>query len=250
MILDDLAKKAIESSKKNNLVLEEFFLDDTFTFSIVTNGSISQIGVTLTPKGEGIIQNLKYKSIEEILNDKSFDVSSRAIKLATINAIGQFELRDETLDLKPNLRVALFETIIANSNKEDKIVFIGNLKPVVMKLREQRDDVTVFCRAMSIPENQVYNDIFEYEAVENADVVIITGAALIGSTIDALLKFTNKAKTVILAGFSAGINPQWLDNHKVTHVASTYLKDYTKKDILNSSLESIFDNNCYVAKIR
>lgn len=250
MLLDDLAKKALESVKINSLKLVEFFIDNTFTFSIITNDSTSQIGVTLTPKSEGNIQNLTYESIEEILNDKNYDVSSRAVKLATINAIGQFELRDKTLDLKPNLRVALYETIMSESKKDDKIVFIGNLKPVVMKLREQRDNVSVFCRSMSIPENQVYNDIFEYEAVADADVVIITGAALIGSTIDALLKFTQNAKCTILAGFSAGINPQWIENHKITHVASTYLKDYTKKDILNSSLESIFDNNCYVAKIR
>lgn len=249
MILDDLAAQALDCAKKNSLKLIEVKVDTTFTFVIISNGKSSQIGVTLTPHDEGKIEFKNFISIKEILENKDFNITNRAIKLATINAIGQFELSIENIELKANLRVALYETIYKESLEKDKIVFIGNLKPVVKKLKEKRENIQVFCRSANDEKDGVFNDIFEYEAVKNADIVIITGAALIGSTIDALLKFTCHAKTVILAGFSVGINPKWLKNYKITHVASTYLKDCRKKDILNISLEEIFNNSCYCVKL-
>ena len=187
-------------------------------------------------------------SIEEILTTNNYNLALRAVSLALINAIDQYELSKKNIPLKPNLREELHETIYNLSCEDDNIVFIGNLKPVVKKLKQSRKNITVFCRSMTDEKNGVYNDIFEYEAVEKADIVIITGAALIGSTIDALLKFTKKAKAIILSGFSAGLNPSWLEGFPISHVVSTSLKKSKKEDILNISLEEIFSNNCYTIK--
>ena len=92
-------------------------------------------------------------------------------------------------------------------------------------------------------------DIFEYEAISKADIVVITGATLIGSTIDAILKFTSNAKMVVLAGFSAGANPEWFKNKNIDYIGSISLKDCKKEDVLLNDLETIFKNGCYITKI-
>ncbi len=248
MLLNQLKEKALQSAVKNKLFLKEFLLDKTFTFCIISDGKSNAIGLTLTPKNEGELNEVSMNSIEEILTTNNYNLALRAVSLALINAIGQYELSKKNIPLKPNLREELHETIYNLSCEDDNIVFIGNLKPVVKKLKQSRKNITVFCRSMTDEKNGVYNDIFEYEAVEKADIVIITGAALIGSTIDALLKFTKKAKAIILSGFSAGLNPSWLEGFPISHVVSTSLKKSKKEDILNISLEEIFSNNCYTIK--
>jgi hypothetical protein len=249
MILDELKEKALKSIEKNKLTLESFHLGELFTYVLVKNQNRSAKGVALTPLNEGELLEKDFNSLEEILEEKSFNPASRAIALAAINAVGQFELQEQNLDLKKDLREEGFKLILKNSQEKDKIVFIGNLRPLIKKLRENSRDVTVFCRMKVEPQNGVYNDIFEYEAVNSADIVIITGAALIGSTIDALLKFTSKAKMVMISGFSVGLNPVWLKGTGITHVASLYLDDSSKEEIEKDELENIFENRCYIQKI-
>ena len=98
--------------------------------------------------------------------------------------------------------------------------------------------------------NGVYNDIFEYEAVSRASVVVITGAALIGSTIDAILKFTQNARAVIVAGFSAGAHPSWFEDTGLTHVVSTYLGDFSPEIIKRDNLKDVFENPSYHYKLK
>lgn len=249
MILDELKKSALKSINDNKLKLKDFYIGELFTYVLIEDNNSTSIGVALTPNGEGELLKSDFKSLKEILEDKSFNPAARAVALAAINAVGQYELKNQSLDLKEDLRNELFTLIMSNSQDIDKIVFIGNLKPVVKKLRDNSRDVTVFCRTKVEESNRVYNDIFEYEGVSNADIVVITGAALIGSTIDALLKFTSKAKMVIISGFSVGLNPLWLKGTNITHVASLYLEDYPKEEIEKNSLETIFENKCYIQKL-
>jgi len=250
MILDDLKYKALKCTRENNLEFIDFEICDLLTYVRVSDKQKIFTGVALTPKGEGQLETIQCSSIKEILQSKTYDISLRAVTLATINAIGQYTLSKEKLELRENLREELTKLIMKNSNELDKIVFIGHLAPVVNKLKENRYDVTVFCRTKTDFQNKVYNDIFEYEAVSEASIVVITGAALIGSTVDALLQFTKKAKMVILAGFSAGVYPLWLDNIGFTHIASTYLENFSTETIRQNRLEDVFDNPCYIYPLK
>lgn len=138
MILDQLKEKALKSAKKNKLILKEYILDKSFTFCIINDGNKDFIGLTLTPKNEGELNTFNLNSIEEILTKSNYNLALRAVTLALINAIGQYEMSKEKIVLKPNLRLALHKTIFNESCEDDNIVFIGNLKPVVKKLRETR----------------------------------------------------------------------------------------------------------------
>jgi len=249
LILKQLQQNALKSVKNNNLILKDYHIGETFTHVFISDGKKEYLGVTLSAKNEGESKPCHFDSLSDILQHQSFNIASRTVILSAINAVGQYELRSKDLDLKANLRQELFNLINNNSNEDEKIVFIGNLKPLVKKLRENNKDVTVFCRTKVEPDQKVFNDIFEYEAISQANIVIITGASLIGSTIDAMLKFTNKAKMVIISGFSVGLDPIWLKGLGIDYVASLYLENYTKQKIQNDPFESIFDNRCYIQKL-
>lgn len=250
MILDKLKMHALKSIEKNNLKLKKIYIGKVFTYVLVcdeNDENETSIGITLTPIKED--SSKEFSSLEEILKDNSYLSLSRAIALAAINAVGQYEIKKQNFLLEDNLREAIFNLIMENYKKDDKIVFVGNLKPLVKKLKEDNKDVEVFCRAKVETKIGVYNDIYEYEAVDKANIVMITGASLIGSTIDALLKFTSNARLVILSGFSAGANPIWLNHLGITHVASIDMENCSQEDLQKDDLELIFNNKCYIKEL-
>ena len=156
MILDDLREKALESVRKNNLVLENCFIGELFSYVTIKDENISQIGVTLTPNGEGNIFEKHFNSLEELLNETSYNPSLRALTLAAVNAVGQYELREQNINIKDDLRHEIYDLILKNSNENDNIVFIGHLRPLISKLKGKRENVQVFCRTKVEPEIGVY----------------------------------------------------------------------------------------------
>jgi uncharacterized protein (DUF4213/DUF364 family) len=249
MLFDNLKAKALEIIKEDGLSFLDGGIGKTLTcVSLKTkNGAVS--GVALSPKNEGEPLVFKKDSIENLLLDaQSFSPNKRSIGLAIINAIGQYQLQKDPIQYYPNLRVALSKHIQKLTCKESKIVFIGHLVPVVNALKQIRDNVIVFCRQKSDIQNGVYNDIYEYEALEDADVVVITGAALIGSTIDAILAMCSPKAHIILAGFSAGIYPLWLKDTAICEVASINLANVPLAKLLNYSVEDIFVHQGYILK--
>lgn len=248
MIFDTLIKQVKLTSQQYNLKLVEYCVGSLLTHTVVEYKNKKYIGLTLTPKDEGEVYLTEYTSLEDIFEkSKYYDISKRAVALSAINAVGQFLLDMEKRELKDNIRVVLSDFLNRNSSKEDKIVFVGNLSPVVLKLKQSGKNVDVFCRQTNDKYLGIYNDIFEYEGVSKADIVVITGASLIGSTIDAVLKFTQKARIVILAGFSAGGYYQWYENMGITHIVSISTEDF----IINkyTVIEDIFEQKCYLKEI-
>jgi len=244
-----LLDEALRCAKENDLKLLSFSMGDLLTHTKILYKDQVFIGVTITPRNEGDLFASEYESLEQLLNGgKTYDISKRAFALSAINAIGQFLLSLNKPVFGENLRTELSSKIVTLSKKDDKIVFIGNLSPVVTRLKQLGKNVTVFCRESNNKHIGIYNDIFEYEAVSQADIVVITGASLIGSTIDAILKFTTNTKAVILAGFSAGGYPKWYEGVGITHIGSIYLEDFVldKKD---TTLDKIFDQKCYFVEI-
>jgi hypothetical protein len=248
VIFDTLIEQARLTSKQYNLKLVECCVGSFFTHTVIESENKKYIGLTLTPKDEGEIYLTEYTSLDDVFDkSKYYDISKRAVALSAVNAVGQFLFDMEKIDLKDNLRTLLADFINNHSSKEDKIVFIGNLSPVVLKLKQSGKNVDVFCRQTNDKYLGVYNDIFEYEGISKADIVVITGASLIGSTIDAVLKFTQKARIVILAGFSAGGHYAWYENMGITHIASVTTSGFVMSK--NTVMEDIFEQKCYLKEI-
>ncbi len=233
MIFEQLRQRALEACAH---VLLEVGMTPSCAYAQVGGA----IGLALTPQGEGALKPLPDSALALLEASSAYEPYIRASALSVINAL--FAYRRSTLDYDyaPDMRVLLSQKILEATDAHSRIVIIGNLKPVVMKLRQQGRCVEVFCRSANNPAEGVYNDIFEYEAAMNADVLLITGAALIGSSVDALIAMSPKAQMRILAGFSAGVDPLWLKSSGITHLCSVHVTPEIVSKLMRNDFESVF----------
>ena len=224
---------------------EAFGITPSCGYCTIRHNGYAGVGLALTPQGEGALTPLP-KDLRTILEEAAaYQPFGRAAALSVINAL--FALKRNTMELEYalDMRVLLTQKILEATDERSRIVIIGNLRPVVNALRLQKRQVEVFCRSANNPAEGVYNDIFEYEASMHADVLLITGAALIGSTVDALVAMSPKASLRILAGFSAGADPQWLQGSGITHVCSVHLDRSIINNLLHNNFEAVFKYKSY-----
>lgn len=250
MLFYKLQKNALQTIQKYNLSLVESGMGSQFTYTKITDKVNETTGICLTPKTEGVNGGCEGNSLIDTLKQGSaFDAGKRAFGLSAMNAISQYLIKKENPQLQEDLRKSLTKFILNNTHENSKIVFIGHLQPVVKALKEHRNDVSVFCRQHTDVANKIFNDVYEYEAIKEADILIITGATLLGSTIDAILHFGQNVPIKVIAGFSAGIYPSWLKGTGITHVASIYLENVKHSSLLHNKLDEIFTYPCYITKV-
>jgi hypothetical protein len=245
-IYRNLAQNALQALQTDKIVLKTYGMDESLVKVTVRGNDDLFTGVTITPKNEGALCNTRFDNVKELLERSyAFDVGLRAYGLACINAIGGFLNAKEGLHANDSLRSGVVDFVDKNSSTADEVVIIGHLVPVVEKLRQNGKNVKVFCRQKTDIADALYNDIFEYEALQNADIVVVTAATLLGSTVDAILKFTANAKIVMLTGFSAGGYVPWYKKIGFTHLASLQIKG----DARDLRFENLFENPSYLVKL-
>ena len=252
-IFQRLKTKALEYAQTQHMVLVDFGVSVSMIYAIVADKEKKAIGVTLIPHGEGELCALQGTSIEEVFEfSSSFNPLQRAFALAVINALGQHALsNDEKFDISNvGVQPLLTEKILDATKKGDEVVFVGNLRPVVTKLKENGRKPIVFCRQKQQYGDGVYSDIFEYEAIQYAPIAIITGASLIGSTLDALIQLSPKNAIRILAGFSAGAYPAWFEGTGLTHIVSMKLGIAFKEALLKNRWEEVFTYSGYFSRLK
>ena len=80
-----------------------------------------------------------------------------------------------------------------------------------------------------------------------ADIVVITAASLIGSTIDALLALKRPGQIVVIAGFSGSCDPRWYEGLGINYAAGIDLDRCDDPQSLD--LNNIFSYPGYFEKI-
>ena len=250
MLFHQLTQAARQAAHAHGLRLCEFTFGAVLTHVRVTNGTRTASGVCLTPAGEGYPAPIRTDSLEAIWEEgRKFDVYRRALALAAANAVGQWQRASTPWSGPTGMRDLLLRHLLEDSTPDTAIVFIGHLRPVVAGLRAAGRNPLVFCRADKDPEQGMYNDIFEYEGLAGAEIVIMTGAALIGSTADAVIGASAKARHRYAVGFSAGANPEWFRGSGITHVASPLLADLPREIPARNDLEALFDFPAYCEEV-
>ena len=250
MLYNQLQHFALQTVRADNLRLCDIGMGLHFTFATVSDGNMTATGVALTPSAEGSVGGMDTVDILKVLEESlSYDSGKRSFGLAVINAVSQYKLMQNPPILFEDLRQQLTQFILQKTTPSSKIVFIGHLQPVVKALKAAGRNPVVFCRQHSDPANGIYSDIYEYDAMRDADIVVITGAALIGSTVDALLHFAKDVPIKIMAGFSAGVFPAWFHESGITHVASIYLENVKLASLLQHNFEHIFTYPCYIETV-
>ena len=252
-IFQHLKTKALEYAQMQHIVLVDFGVSASMIYAIVADKEKKAIGVTLIPHGEGELCALQGTSIEKVFElSSAFNPLQRAFALAVINALGQHALsNDENFDVSnKGVQPLLTEKILDVTQEGDEVVFVGNLRPVVTKLKDNGRKPIVFCRQKQQYGDGVYSDIFEYEVIQSAPIAIITGASLIGSTLDALIHLSPKGSMRILAGFSAGAYPKWFEGSGLTHNISMKLDIAFKEALIKNRWEEVFTYPGYWNQIR
>jgi len=251
-IFQTLIANALQYAQENDVALEDFGTSASMLYVRVRGSNTRSMGVTLVPHTEGELSGLQGDSIETIFSHAaSYNPMQRALCLALINALGQHSLHGDAsfTYATRGTRALLLENILERTRQGDEVVFVGNLAPVVAALKENGRKPIVFCRQKNQYAQGIYSDIFEYEAIQKAPIAIITGASLIGSTLDALMHLSPKNTCRILAGFSAGAHPSWFEGTGVSHVASMKIEERYKEALIKNHWDEIFDYPAYFAPV-
>ncbi|TFF97937.1 MAG: hypothetical protein EU547_02945 [Promethearchaeota archaeon] len=151
----------------------------------------------------------------------------KIIGIATINAISQFILQE--YDGYNFLEGDLFRFL--KIKPDTKITFIGLIKPMIKKLSQITQNITIIERNLEInpffQQFKLANDFSELTNEElNTNILICTGTALINGTIENILEaYKEKAEFIAIIGPTASMLPDALFNNGVNLVGGMFFED-------------------------
>ena len=156
---------------------------------------------------------------------KSWNLGESILGVATINALSQliFDRFQEYKILKGNVMDHL------NIKNSDRIVFIGNIKPLVERVENKVAEIIVLERDPQKKSKHCLPDTLAEEVVPDADITIITGTSFVNGTLDRLIALSKGSKERVLVGATASFVPDPVFQRGITLIGgmktlnSTYL---------------------------
>jgi len=156
---------------------------------------------------------------------RSWDLSESVVGVATLNALSQLAIE------RNRERYIIAEGDFIDHveiRKDDNVVLVGNIHPFVPKIKEKTEKLYILEKNPMLRESNVLPDVAAEEVLPGADVVIITGTALVNGTIDRLLELSKDAREKGLAGPTASVFPDPLFKHGVTLIGGIKVADGEK----------------------
>lgn len=156
---------------------------------------------------------LHWKSARELAEwAYSTEPLEASIGMAAINSMLEI---DETLTKEINA-----SEVLVSRGQGKNVALIGHF-PFIQQLRQVVKRLWVIEQHPAVDE---YPAEAAIDLLPQADVVAITGSALVNHTLDGLLKVCNPAATVMVVGPSTPLSPI-LFHHGVTTIAGTHVVD-------------------------
>jgi hypothetical protein len=154
----------------------------------------------------------------------SRDIRARVVGIAALNALSQIALDKISREIWP------FGGDVADHlTVEGKIVVVvGNMLPIVAKLRETAKHVHVLERSLELRDESILPDTAAEQILPESDIVLITGTSVENGTIDRLLELSKNAEEVTIVGPSAGILPTVFFKHGATVVGTVQVMNPDK----------------------
>jgi len=151
----------------------------------------------------------------------SWDIRSRVVGVATLNALSQLYLR------KSADRIVTAKGDIADylRVKGSVVAVVGNIAPTIRKLRARAKRIYVLERTSDLRDIGTLPDTAAEEIIPQSDVVLITGTSIVTGTLDRLLELSRNAKAVGLIGATGGVPPIVLFKHGATIVGTVRVKN-------------------------
>lgn len=238
-LLAGIAERAATWMAGRDLMLEDLCLGQPVSWAIVRDGQGRRaMGTALTPNHEG--GDLDHLFLGLAPDWRDWPVAQlparlltrhpleRCLALAVINAVSQYRLALE--DLAPvqcgegpgGGRAGVLRWVAAQ--RPERLVMIGNMRPLVAGLKEAGITPVVFERH---PDNRsgALSDAQEWAWLPRADGLIATGATLLNHTLAPLVALSGAARFRILVGFSAQTHPEFLAGLGLTHLFSVHIRD-------------------------
>ncbi len=235
MIVDDYAKTVLEITSNESLGIDDYLAGLKYSIGIVGGGKGHEAGIAIMPAEDvlGMPMARPILKPEDLLERvSSTNIIEKSLGIALLNAISQYILwdmgyiEDHHVEQDKGLIDLVLETIKGCSG--EKIVVVGNMVPLVKRIREHGFEPIVLERNPAYRGKWCLPDSSGYRALLDADIVVITGATLVNDTIDIVLSLAGKAHTKILAGPTAAVYPEPFLEKGITHIASTKIIDIRK----------------------
>ncbi|MGD6934178.1 MAG: Rossmann-like domain-containing protein [Candidatus Bathyarchaeia archaeon] len=155
----------------------------------------------------------------------SWDLRESIIGFATLNALSQI-----VMDKNPQNYGVLNGDVIEyiNLTKNDVVALVGYIGPLVPCIRANSKKLYILERTPTRREEGTLPDTACDQILPTADVVLITGTALVNGTIDHLLELAKNAREIAIIGATAGILPEVLFERGVTIVGGVKVVDAAK----------------------
>ena len=213
-IIEDIISTIEESAR--DILVREVRIGPFWTGVWSKYGGLASTTFTHEPTMPSPIKeagNLTQKSVLELCNYANSDCLLQAsVGMAAINSA-----LEVNLNKCQNINAA---EVLYEKGKNKKIVIVGHF-PFVNKLRELAKELWVVERK---PQS---GDIPASEAkrvIPQADVIAITGTALINGTMGELLSWCPKESIVMVLGATTPLSPVWFD-YGVDLISGTRVTD-------------------------
>ncbi len=209
-IIDEIIKDVLSTQNLEHLGLKDIRIGLRYTIVELTNGSS---GIAFSYANEIFVEDPEVKPGEftkvplvSILNNIADKTISSVLKTATVNAlVNTNEVEGIPKDL---LEVIKF-------SKEDRVCMIGAIHPFIQKIEKTVKELFIFERFRP-PHTNYLPDWAAPYYLENADVVLFTGASIVNKTFDILVKYAKNAREIAVVGPSTPLYPKPFKKRGVT----------------------------------
>jgi uncharacterized protein (DUF4213/DUF364 family) len=151
-----------------------------------------------------------------------------AVGIATLNALSALLVRESGL---PGYQRLIGADALdgVEINPDDRVALVGAFVPFIKKLKEKVKQLRVVEKnpqALKGNEIEFYRPAEQAEKVlGQADVVVVSGSAIVYHSLDQLLGFCQDARQVIVAGPTASMYPDPLFDRGVTVLGGITVHD-------------------------
>ncbi len=223
MLLDELWKEI--STLVPPLKIVDYAIGVKYSYAVVKGEHGRAMGTSYFPVEDltrGCSRVPQISSLGAMLS--STNIFEKSLGIAILNAISQYLLWNMNHWKKFELSYRNIVDEVARICKSGrKIVVIGNMVPLVSRLKEMGFEVTVLERNPRFRYGAI-PDIFGPRIIPHADALIITGTTLLNDTLDSILHLGKNAKIRALIGPTAAVYPT-PSLSSLTHIASLKIQD-------------------------
>ncbi len=185
------------------------FLEDIF----------SNLHSKLCPRVNGSLSGMQLSEVLQL--SLSWNFLEAAVGVASLNAASQYVIE------KRNYRSSNVD-VVDLIEKGDKVVMVGDFKPLLPKIRRMTDNLIIVEKNPSLTGENVLPYFAVEEVMPEADVAVVTGSTLVNKSIDRLLELGSSAKHFVLLGPTASIVPDIFFEKGGTAVMGIKINDADK----------------------